>query len=184
MATKVRLTAEDLWKLGEGDTRRELVDGEIREMAPAGGVHGDVTGRIYRRVAEHVGHHGGGKVLVGDVGFVLDLPYDRERVRAPDVAFVTTARLPEGRLPEGFIRGAPGLAVEVLSPSDNPGDVGQKVRDYLEAGGRLVWVIAPAARTATIYRADGLARLLREDDHLDGEDVLPGLLIPLVELFD
>jgi hypothetical protein len=36
MATKVRLTAEDLWRLGEGDTRRELVDGKVREMAPAG----------------------------------------------------------------------------------------------------------------------------------------------------
>ena len=184
MTTKVRLTAEDLWKLGEGDTRRELVDGEVREMAPAGGVHGHVAGRISGRMTEHERHHGGGKVLVGDVGFVLELPYDRERVRGPDVAFVSNARLPEGRLPEGFLRGAPDLAVEVLSPSDNPVDLQQKVRDYFEAGARLVWVIAPAARAATVYRADGSARLLREGDHLDGEDVLPGLLIPLAELFD
>jgi Uma2 family endonuclease len=74
--------------------------------------------------------------------------------------------------------------VEVLPPSDNPVDVQQKVRDYLEAGARLVWVIAPAARTTTIYRADGSACLLREDDDLDGEDVLPGLTIPLAELFE
>ena len=74
--------------------------------------------------------------------------------------------------------------MEVLSPSDNPADVQQKVRDYLEAGARLVWLIAPGARTATIHRADGSIRLLREGDHLDGEDVLPGLAIPLAELFD
>ena len=184
MTAKVRLTADDLWKLGEGDTRRELVDGEVREMAPTGGIHGQVTARICRRLTEYVERHGGGKVVVGDVGFVLDLPHDRDRVRGPDVAFVSTARLPEGRLPEGFIRGAPDLAVEVLSPSDSPMDVQQKVRDYLEAGARLVWVIAPAARAATIYRADGSARLLRDGDHLDGEDVLPGLAIPLTELFD
>src|SRR5947207_9244657 len=120
MATKARLTAQDLWKLGEGDTRRELVDGEVREMAPAGGVHGDIVSRVDRRLAQHVERHGGGKVLGGDVGFVLELPHDPERVRAPAVAFVTTARLPQGRLPEGFIRGAPDLAIEVLSPSDNP----------------------------------------------------------------
>ena len=131
MTIKARLTAQDLWKLGEGDTRRELVNGEIREMAPAGGVHGRVAGRICHRLVEHVDRHGGGEVLVGDVGFVLDLPHDPERVRAPDVAFVTTARLPEGRLPAEFIRGAPDLAVEVLSPSDSPVDVQQKVRDYL-----------------------------------------------------
>ena len=183
MATKARLTADDLWRLGEGDTRRELVDGEVREMAPAGGVHGRLTTRISRRLDEHVEHHGGGEVLAGDVGFVLGLPHDPERVRAPDVAFVTTARLPGGRLPEGFLRGAPDLAVEVLSPSDNPVDVQQKVRDYLEAGARLVWVIAPEARTATIHRADGSARLLREGEHLDGGDVLPGLAISLGELF-
>jgi Uma2 family endonuclease len=184
MAIKARLTPDDLWKLGEGDTRRELVDGEVLEMAPAGGVHGDVTSRICRRMAEHVAGDGSGKVLVGDVGFVLELARDRDRVRAPDIAFVSTARLPEGRLPEGFIRGAPDVAVEVLSPSDNSVDVQQKVRDYLDAGARLVWVIAPAARTATVYRADGSARLLREGEGLDGEDVLPHLLIPLSSLFD
>jgi Uma2 family endonuclease len=183
MATKARLTADDLWKLGEGDVRRELVNGEVREMGPAGAVHGRLELRIGRRLAEHVEGHGGGEVLVGDVGFVLALPHDPERVRAPDVAFVTTARLPEGRLPERFIRGAPDLAVEVLSPSDDPVEVQQKVRDYREAGTRLVWVLAPRARTATVYRANGSARLLREGDQLDGEDVLPGLAIPLAELF-
>src|SRR5712692_1059142 len=184
MTTKARLTAQDLWKLGEGDTRRELVNGEVVEMSPVGGVHGRVTGRVYRRLAEHVERHGSGEVLVGDVGFVLALPHDRERVRAPDVAFVTTSRLPGGRLPTGFLRGAPDLAVEVLSPSDTHGDVHQKVRDYLDAGARLVWVVAPEAKTATIYRADGSARLLREADHLDGEDILPGLSIPLAEVFE
>src|SRR5947207_7326130 len=109
MAIKGHRTAQDLWKLGDGDTRRELVNGEVVEMAPAGGVHGEVTGRVCRRLVEHVERHGGGKVLVGDVGFVLHLPHDPERVRAPDVAFVTTARLPEGRLPAGFLRGAPDL---------------------------------------------------------------------------
>jgi Uma2 family endonuclease len=93
-----------------------------------------------------------------------------------------TARLPEGRLPERFIRGAPDLAVEVLSPGDDPIDVQQKVRDYLEAGARLVWTIAPRARSATIYRADGSARLVREPEALDGEDVLRGLTIPLADV--
>lgn len=184
MGAKVRLTAQDLWRMGEGDVRRELVDGEIREMSPVGGVHGQAVGWIYRRLAEHVERWGGGVVLVGDVGFVLRLSGDPERVRAPDVAFVSAGRLPGGRLPEGFLEGAPDLAVEVLSPSDDPVDVQQKVRDYLEAGARLVWVVAPRARAVTVYRADGSARLLREGEALEGEDVLPGLHIPLAELFE
>ncbi len=183
MALKARLTAQDLWRLGEGDVRRELVNGEIIEMTPTGGIHGEITLRIGRWLAEHVERHGSGKVVAGDVGFVLNLPHDPERVRAPDVAFISAQRLPEGRLPEGFLRGAPGLAVEVLSPSDNPVDVQQKVRDYLEAGARLVWVVAPQAKSVTVYRANGSARLLREQDPLEGEDVLPGLTIPLGDVF-
>jgi Uma2 family endonuclease len=184
MATRTRLTADDLWRMGAGDVRRELVDGEVIEMTPAGGVHGEVTWRVCRRIAEHVETHRLGRVVVGDVGFVLALPADPERVRAPDVAFVSTGRLPDGRLPQGFVPGAPDLAVEVLSPSDNPVEVQQKVRDYLEAGTRLVWVVAPRARTATVYRPDGSARLVREPESLDGEAVLPGLAIPLADLFE
>ncbi|MFQ5932399.1 MAG: Uma2 family endonuclease [Nitrospiraceae bacterium] len=183
MSTKARMTARDLWRLGKGDVRRELVNGEVIEMAPVGGVHGQLTGRIYRRLAAHVEQHGRGEVVVGDVGFVLSLPNDPERVRAPDVAFVSSPRLPGGRLPQGFFQSAPDLAVEVLSPSDNPLEVQQKVRDYLETGARLVWVVAPQAKTVTVYRADGSARLLREHERLEGEDVLPGLAIPLTEVF-
>jgi len=183
MTTKARLTAADLWRLGEGDARRELVNGEVIEMAPVGGIHGDITKKIVRRLAEYEERYGGGKVLVGDVGFVLSVAGDSERVRAPDVAFVSTEKLPDGRLPEGVLQGAPDLAVEILSPSDNPVDVQRTVRDYLEAGTRLVWVVAPAAKTLTVYRADGSARLLTERDQLDGEAVLPGFMLSLAELF-
>jgi Uma2 family endonuclease len=183
MATKTRLTAEQLWRLGTGDVRRELVDGAIVEMTPAGGVHGHLTGRIFRKLDEFVELHGGGAVVAGDVGFVLALPNDPERIRAPDVAFVSTERLPDGRLPESFLRGAPDLAVEVLSPSDDPMEIQQKVSDYLTAGGRLVWVVAPRARTVTVYRRDGSARLLSESEALDGDDVLAGFVLSLRDLF-
>lgn len=183
MVTRVRVTAEDLWRMGTGDVRRELVDGEVIEMAPAGGLHGLVTGRISRRLTEFVEAHGGGAVLVGDVGFVLSLPTDPERVRAPDVAFVSIGRLPGGCVPMEFVHGAPDLAVEVLSPSENPIEVQQKVRDYLEAGARLVWIVAPRARSATVYRPDGSARLVREPEAIDGEDVLPGFALSLPDLF-
>jgi Uma2 family endonuclease len=183
MAIRTKMTAQDLWRLGEGDVRRELVNGEVIEMPPVGGTHGRTSIRIGRRLDEHVERQADGEVVGGDVGFILQLANDPERVRAPDVAFVSRERLPEGRLPEKFIIGAPDLAVEILSPSDNPVEVQQKVRDYLEAGSRLVWIVAPAARTVTVYRPDGSARLLREHETLEGEDVLPGLSIPLAEVF-
>jgi len=180
MATDARLTAQDLLRLG-GDVRRELVNGRVVEMPLHGFEHGEIAGRVFGHLHEHVGRSGNGKV-VADVGFVLSIPGDPERVRGPDIAYVSEKRLLEHRVP-GFFMGAPDLAVEVISPSNIMVDVQQKVRDYLDAGGHLVWLIAPQARTVTVYRADGSARLLRDHDTLEGEDVLPGLSILLSDVF-
>ena len=68
MTTKARVTAQELWRLGEGDVRRELVNGEVVEMAPVGGVHGRVMARICHWLTEHVERQGrgeGGGVPVG-----------------------------------------------------------------------------------------------------------------------
>ena len=64
--------------------------------------------------------------------------------------------------------------VEVLSHSDRPGEALAKIGDWLDAGARIVWVIDPERRIARVYRHNGSESLLREQDDLDGEDVLPG----------
>lgn len=78
---------------------------------------------------------------------------------------------------------APDLAVEVTSPSNSWSAIQDKVGDFLAAGARLVWVIDPPTRTATVYRPDAAAgRLAGEDEIIEG-DVLPQLRIPLPALF-
>jgi len=184
MATKTRLTADDLWNMRREGVRQELVDGHIDEMPPSNALHGKYVIRIGALLEAVVYPARNGEVVGGDVGFVLNLPYDPERVRCPDVAFISRGRIPADGLPERFFSGAPDLAVEVLSPSDDPVDVQQKIRDWLEGGARQVWIVAGRAKTVTVYRSDGSARLLRESDVLEGEDVVPGLSIPLRQLFE
>lgn len=84
---------------------------------------------------------------------------------------------------ERLFRGVPDLAIEIdLASGWKPGGQ-QRVLDWLEAGVRLVWVIDPHSRTAVVYRPDGSARLVREDEDLEGEDVVPGFRLPLGSLF-
>jgi Uma2 family endonuclease len=104
-------------------------------------------------------------------------------VRIPDVSFIAQARLPDGSVPEGFIPGAPDLAVEIVSPGDRAEEVYGKVREYLDAGARLVWVVWPRHRAVTAYPPDGQSRELREDDELDGGAVLPGFRVRVGDLF-
>lgn len=78
---------------------------------------------------------------------------------------------------------APDLAVEVVSPSDTSQDVQAKVSEYLSAGTRLVWVIYPKTRNVVEYRPGGTARVLSEEDFLDGGDVVPGFRCRVGDLF-
>ncbi|MGH7482128.1 MAG: Uma2 family endonuclease, partial [Longimicrobiales bacterium] len=117
-----------------------------------------------------------------ETGFVLR--QDPPTVRAPDAAFVATARIPPPAGQLGFAALAPDLVVEIVSPSNWASELQARVLDYLEAGTRLVWVIDPASRTATVYRSRTDIEILSDDAALDGADVLPGLRLPLVELFD
>src|SRR5262249_2476430 len=90
---------------------------------------------------------------------------------------------PGEQLPQGHAHLAPDLAAEVVSPNDTYEEVDQKIEEYLRAGVRLVWIISPRNHTIRVYRFNGSSHSLRENDELDGEDVLPGFRCPVRDLF-
>ena len=137
------------------------------------------------RIALDIGHflrtHPTGRLVAAETGFVLSTNPDT--VRAPDVAFIRHDRIPNP-MPRGYARFAPDLAVEVLSPDDRPGEVGEKVADWLKAGTQLVWIIDPDRREARVHRANGTVSIVSESESLDGDDVLPGLSCSLAQVLD
>ena len=165
------LTAEDLLALHSQGGRTELVRGRLVVREPAGVRHGVIAGKFGARLANFVEANALGVVVAAETGFKLASKPDT--VRAPDVGFIRTARVPQP-LPKGYAEVAPDLAVEVLSPDDRAGEVLAKVADWLGAGSRLVWVADPERRMVRVYRADGSESLVDADGSLDGEDVLPG----------
>lgn len=180
MTAKTLLTADDFYTLPSREGKQELVRGGVVEMALAGGEHGDVQLELGMRMRLHAKRTRQGYVI-DEVGFRLATAPDT--VRAPDVAFITAARFPAGRLPETYIDGAPDIAVEVISPNDPPSEIEEKVQEYLEAGARLVWVVDPSTRTVAVHSPDRSPRLLRNDEVLSGEEVLPGFAVRVAELF-
>ncbi|MEX2285238.1 MAG: Uma2 family endonuclease [Gemmatimonadota bacterium] len=162
----------------------ELVNGELVEVSPNGARRGRLVGEVGARVLGHIRERGIAGRAYFSAGFVLGLPRDPQRLRGPDVSFVSQVRLDQsGGQPKGFFHGVPDSAIEVES-TERPKAMQQRIQDYLDAGTPIVWVIHSETKAATVYRAGGSARLLRETDSLDGGDVLPGLTIPLRELFE
>jgi len=175
------MTADQLFDLPGNGNRRELLKGELREMAPAGGEHGALAFRLSVRLGHFVEAHQLGVAFAAETGFILSRNPDT--VRAPDIAFVSRDRIPPGGIPRKFVPGAPDLAVEVLSSSDTAIEVEEKVSDWLGAGSRLVWVVNPQSKTVTVYRPGPQVRIVHKDEVLTGEDVVPGFEIRVGDIF-
>lgn len=174
------VTAEEFEQMpDEPGVRMELVRGRVVRVSPPGFRHGMVQGRLYELLAQYARRTGAGRVIF-PVGFKL--ASNPDTVREPDLAFIARSRV-SGE-PEGFIAGAPDLAVEVVSPTDRRGSLQQKIAQYLESGVRMVWLVDPKCATVTIYEPGAEPVTLRELAILDGGDVLPGFACDLRQIFE
>src|SRR6185312_4437546 len=103
-------------------------------------------------------------------------------VRGPDVMlFEDAARIED--VDEKYGEKPPVLAVEVLSPNDTSGKVTQRVGEQKRFGTRLIWILDPDARNATVYQPGKEEKVVAENEELTGEDVLPDLRVRVAELF-
>ncbi len=175
------LTVEEFAALPEEEGYRlELATGRlVREPAP-GPLHGRVAVRI-ASLLHRLGEEQGLGIAFVDTAFTLSA--EPATVRAPDVAFVRSERVPEGGPGHRFWELAPDLAVEVVSPSNAASEMQTKALEYLDAGAEQVWVVDPEARTVTVYRSRTEIRILEADDRLEAEDVISDLSLPVRNLF-
>ena len=95
----------------------------ISEPLP-GARHGRVSVRVAYALRAFVEREGLGEGVVVDTSFVL--ARDPDTVRAPDVAFIARERYEAAGDPPTAFPGAPDLPVEVVSPSNRPGDIRSK----------------------------------------------------------
>jgi Uma2 family endonuclease len=175
------MTAEQLLRADVPNKSTELVRGRLIVREPPGTQHGRVQSKLNFLVGAFAYSHKLGALFGQDTGFKI--ASDPDTVRAPDLAFVRRERLAL-IAPRGYAALAPDLVAEILSPDDRPGEVLAKIGEWLDAGVEIVWLIDPDRRTAQVYRSDGSVAAVAHDGALEGDTVLPGLTIPLAELFE
>lgn len=184
LATNAKITPEELQSMPDA-VDFELVDGNLVERH-MGSESSLIAARIVFLLVNFVRPKKLGHVFTTDCGYQC-FPDDPGKLRKPDVSFVATGRLPNNRPPEGYIKIAPDLAVEVLSPGDLAYEIDKKVEEYLSAGVKLIWIVNPKTKTVRIHRPVntklGRIGMLAESDTISGEDVLQGFECPLSEFF-
>jgi Uma2 family endonuclease len=182
VTTLVQTTADELLRLPRGRNRYELIQGELKTMAPAGYEHGTLAALITSLLLMHVRAQKLGAVTASETGFKL--ASNPDTVRAPDAAFISQKRLDEVGPVQGYWPGAPDLAVEVVSPNDLYTEVSDKVAEWLEAGSGMVVVVNPRRQQVFVHAPDTDVKVLGVDDTLDGGEVVPGWQLPIKELFE
>jgi Uma2 family endonuclease len=181
MATTKLMTADELLAMPDDGRFWELVRGELREVSPSGIRASAVAVAISAWLMIYVIERELGIVTGADGGFVLER--DPDTVLAPDVAFIRQDHVPPEDELLRFGQVPPDLVVEVVSPTDRPRAVAEKVAIYLAKGVPLVWVVDPATRSAEVHRPGRQPRRLTIDDAFDGEEIVPGFRLPLSQVF-
>ncbi|MEK0190759.1 Uma2 family endonuclease [Microcoleus anatoxicus] len=174
-------TDAEFMALNRDGHRYEIVNGELIDMGNSGAKHGYICSILMILL--------GGYVHIQKLGAMFDsstaFKMKSGNKRSPDVSFMAKERL-QGldELPDGFLEGAPDLAVEILSPSNTVAEIHDKLVEYFENGARLVWVIHPQEQYVLVYRSSQEPdRLLKSTDSLDGEEIVSGFTLPVAELF-
>jgi Uma2 family endonuclease len=160
--------------LPSGGVRYELDDGRLISIPPHDDAHAAVASNFIAALVAQGAHRGQGKAR-GSVGILLWV--DPDRVVGADAAFICSASLPARRTPEGYLATLPDLVVEVVSRNDTAPQVQRKVEDYLTAGVRIVWVADPRQRTVAVHRRGQPVQVLRENDTLTVEELIPGFAL-------
>lgn len=151
--------------------------GEILIMPPVGGESGRRESKLNLKVGVWNERTNLGEVFSSST--VFRLPNGAKR--SPDVAWIERSRWEALTVEEQekFPLIAPDFVIELRSKTDALPPLQEKLREYIDNGVRLGWLINPQDQQVEIYRADQAVATIDLPAQLSGEDVMPGFVLDL-----
>ncbi len=173
-------TLEDFWRLCELNPEvifERNADGSIIVDWPRGGETGRRNACISVQLGNWDVHAGLGVAFASCVGF----QFPSGAVRSPDASWMTLEKwnsyTPQER--EKIPVGAPDFALELNSCWDSISHLQDKMREYIDAGVRLGWLIDPETRSVEIYRPRKDVERIENASSVSGDPELPGFVLDL-----
>lgn len=173
MTTSLRWTSADLEVLPDDGKRYEIIDGELYVSKQPHWHHQKVCLRLGRYLDEWNEQTG-----AGDVSLAPGVIFADDEDVAPDVVWISQARLTASLGPEGRLHAAPEIAVEVLSPgaTNERRDREAKLKLYSQHGVQEYWIVDWRRRQIEVFRREQAA--LRLVETLFEQDILRSPLLP------
>ena len=167
-----------------GDLRIErTAEGDLEIMPPTLEETGGQNAALTTLLTSWAWGDGTGKAYDSSMGFTLP----NGAVRSPDASWVLRSRLdaiPLQRRRSGFLPLCPDFVAELRSRSDRQGAVQAKMREYMENGARLGWLLDPIDRRVHVYRPDAEVEVLDDPAQVSADPELPGFMLDLRLVWD
>jgi Uma2 family endonuclease len=155
-------------------------EGEIIIMPPTGWETGNKNAEITIQLGIWAKQDGRGKSADSSAGYKLP----NGAVMSPDASWILNERLsqvsPAKR--RKFLPLAPDFVIELRSESDSLSKLEEKMREYIENGVALGWLIDATARKIYVYSAEKEVETLENPSEISGEPLLEGFVLNLKEI--
>ena len=180
----INLTDEQFFQLCQNnpDLRFErTASGELIIMPPTGSITSDRNSDLNYQLRGWSRQNKLGKTFDSSGGFILPNGANR----SPDASWVKMERwnaLTQDEK-ERFAPLCPDFIVELMSPSDTLEKTTAKMKEYMDNGASLGWLINRKLIQIEIYRPNREVEILESPQTLSGEDVLPGFILDLTEIW-
>lgn len=179
MPISTKFTHADLLVMPDDGKRREIVGGELFVTPSPLSKHQLMVSNLASAFFLFLHDHPIGRLFLAP----LDVILSESDVLEPDLLFILNARR---EIIQDWVRGAPDLVIEVLSPTTASRDRGPKLKAYARFGVTEFWIVDPDERAIEIYRQtqEGfeLSRIWRDEETLTSS-LLPGFALPVGSLF-
>ena len=180
-----RISETDLEKLCQENPEARLEtnpEGQLIIMSPTGSESGKFNISLAAQVWNWNNKTKLGVAFDSSTGFKLS----NGAVRSPDVSWVTLAKW--NRLSKQqqrkFAPIAPDFVIELMSPTDELSELQNKMKEYMDCGVKLGWLINPDEKQVEIYRQQENPEILTNPRTLSGERILPNLIVNLQDIFE
>jgi len=165
--------------------RIEIINGKVVALPAFGALHQLVGSNIYDVLKTHVNETEAAVFYHGLAYLMNSHPEALENVFVPDVSFFRMGTVPSDWNINFPHTGVPDLAIEIVSPGDDPDELQTKRKTYLAKGTDQVWIIYPQTREVHQFRRDNNPeiRIYREGETLDCDALFSGLVLTTDMIF-
>jgi Uma2 family endonuclease len=179
----IRLTDEQFYQLCKDnpELRMELTsEGGLVVMSPTGAKTGWRNSKLNQRLANWADANGRGIAFDSNAGFTLP----NGAKRSPDAAWVRLESWREltEEEQERFAPLCPDFVAELRSPQDSLASLQAKMKEYIDNGARLAWLLDPIEKRVHVYRSGRTPQCLEAPNRLSGEEVLVGFELDLADI--